>query len=142
MPIDSIMPMKESAPRVREVNGNLPVCPPFVPVGRCTCVRVSCFAKAIYLLLNETCMSRYLGGNNCARMDYSSITYWNVSMEMLRKIMSNAIIRLNQGGSFTEGASSDSLARTALMTMGTIKGKTRIGNNSSRARVAAAIAEN
>src|SRR5579883_3247835 len=51
MPIDSIMPMKESAPRVKEANGNLPVCPPFVPVGGCACVRVSCFAKAIYLLL-------------------------------------------------------------------------------------------
>src|SRR5579883_1732030 len=74
--------------------------------------------------------------------DYSSITYSNVSIDALRKMMSNAAIRPNQGGSFAAGTIRVPVARTALITTGTINGNTSTGNNNSRAWVAAAIAEN
>src|SRR5258706_9467326 len=72
---------------------------------------------------------------------YSSITYSNVSMDTLRKMISKAAIRPSHGGSFAVGTIKVPVARTALMTTGTIKGNTSTGNNNSRAWVAAAMAE-
>src|SRR5436305_10349281 len=72
---------------------------------------------------------------------YSSITYSNVSIETLKNITSKAAIKPSQGGSFAVGTINEPVARTAPITTGKINGNTRIGNNTSRACVAAAIAE-
>src|SRR5438552_18117474 len=70
------------------------------------------------------------------------MTYSNMSIETLKNITSKAAIKPSQGGSFAAGTINEPVARTAPMTTGTINGNTRIGNNTSRACVAAAIAEN
>src|SRR2546421_8319617 len=73
---------------------------------------------------------------------YSSTTNSKVSIEMLRKITSKAMIKPSQGGSLAAGTMRAPVARTAPMTTGTIKGKIRSGSNNSRAWVADAMAEN
>src|SRR5216683_2512349 len=70
------------------------------------------------------------------------MTNSNMSIDMLRNITSKAAIKPSQGGSFGAATINDPVARTALITTGTIKGKTSTGSSNSRARVAAAIAEN
>ena len=69
------------------------------------------------------------------------MTNSKVSIEALRNITSKAVIRPSQGGELGDATIRSPVARTAPMTTGTIKGKTRTGNNNSLAWVAAAMAE-
>src|SRR5437763_15082255 len=69
------------------------------------------------------------------------MTYSNMSIETLKNITSKAAIKPSQGGSFAVDNINEPVARTAPITTGTINGNTRIGNHTSRACVAAAIAE-
>src|SRR6266516_5200124 len=132
--MEAIMPVNESVPNIQEMVGKRATdCFVLTPESLCS-AGLSLFANAINL--------SPMGTINPAPTDYSSITYSNMSTETLRKITSKAAIKPNQGGSFTDGTTNVPVARTAPMTTGTIKGKTSIGNNNSRARVAAAIAEN